>query len=70
MLASDGESSYALFLYDDIQWSQADLRSSGSGMMDASGSGRSGLMDGSGASGTSGTELRLVVGCGICWIAN
>lgn len=54
VLASDGESSYAFFLYDDLQWSQADLRSSGS----TSGSGSdifgSGANEGSG-SGASGS---------------
>lgn len=56
VLATDGISSYAYFLYDDIQWSQTDPRrgnsiGSGSGGI---GSGGSGDVDGSGSS------LRLV----------
>lgn len=56
VLATDGISSYAYFLYDDIQWSQTDPRrgnsiGSGSGGI---GSGSSGDVDGSGSS------LRLV----------
>lgn len=47
VLASDGESTYALFLYGDLQWSQADLRDRGSSGM-AIGSGAIG----SGASGS------------------
>ncbi len=54
MLATDGESSYTLFLYSDILWSQADFRnvdsSSGSVNSAESGSGGSGNSTGGGGS--------------------
>lgn len=57
VLASDGESSYTLFLYDVLQWSQADLRVGSGG---SSGSG----LSGSGLSGSgSGLDSRYVWSC-------
>lgn len=54
VLATDGESSYTLFLYSDILWSQADFRnvdnSGGSGNSAESGSGGSGNSTGGGGS--------------------
>ncbi len=43
IIASDGVSSYALFLYADLDWSQTDSRSIGSGYSGASGSGDNNL---------------------------
>ena len=50
ILATDGTSSYAILLYDHIQWFQADFRS---GSASASGSGSGG--------GSSALMIRLIV---------
>lgn len=52
ILATDGTSSYAILLYDHIQWFQADFRS-GSASASASGSGSGG--------GSSALMIRLIV---------